>query len=334
MSEQIKVPSFQGEILLCEDSSMNQELICGRLAKLGIKTIVAENGKEGVDQVVSRVQNGLKPFDLIFMDINMPVMDGLEATEKICKLNTGTPVVALSANSAPAEKEQYLAHGMTDCLNKPFTPKELSSCLLKYLKPADASEDETRNVQDEEKLRNKLINNFVKNNKTIYSQITKAISEGDIKLAHRLAHTLKGNAGILGKTALQKAADDVENLLKNNEDLDLKSATYQSAMAVLETELDAVLKEFEPLVDEIGRRNVSKVSEANSGTYDKQKAQALFDELEAMLDGGSVDCLNLIDSLRLIPGTEELIQQMEYFEFDTAIKTLEQLREQNKEEVR
>jgi CheY-like chemotaxis protein len=284
-----------------------------------------------------RVQNSMKPFDLIFMDINMPVMDGLKATLMICKLNTGTPVIAMSANSAPAEKEQYIAHGMIDCLNKPFTSKELSSCLLKYLKPvstdadiqseAPRSIDKTQDAQDEEKLRNKLIHNFVKNNKNIYSEITKGISEGDIKLAHRLAHTLKSNAGFLDKKALQIAAENVENLLNNKEDPDLKSAAGQSAMAALKTELDAVLNEFEPLIEEI-LNGASRINGTNPVSYDRQKARFLFDELEIMFDGGSLECLSRIDSLRLIPGTEELIRQMEYFEFDTAIKTLALLKKE------
>jgi CheY-like chemotaxis protein len=317
---------FEGEVLLCEDNRMNQDLVCARLSKLGLKTIVAENGKEGVDMVASRVQNSIKPFALIFMDIFMPVMDGIEATDEIVKLNTGAPVIAMTASSTPSDREKYMAHGMSDCLNKPFTPKELLACIEKYLKPLASAQvnQDTRNTQDtdlraEEKLRIKLINNFVRNNKTIYNEITKAIDEGDIKLAHRLVHTLKGNAGILGKTRLQKAAQNAENLLINEKD-----RTDQFTMEAVKTELDAVIKEFEPLVDESWLNGEAVPSEP----FDREKAQVLFEELEVLLDGGDLECLRLIDSLRRIPGSTGLIQQLEYFEFDAAMKTLAQIKKE------
>jgi CheY-like chemotaxis protein len=326
MSEQTGNPVFEGEVLLCEDNRMNREVVCGRLAKAGLKTVEAENGRDGVAAVASRAQSGLKPFDLIFMDIHMPVMGGLEAAAEIRKLNTGTPVIALTPNTSPADREQYTAHGMCGCLNKPFTRRELSDCLSEHLKPLPpgTAVDDTQDTQDETNLKNKLIYLFVKNNKTLYAEITKAIDEGDIKLAHRLVHTLKSNAGMLGKTRLQKAAEDAENLLSNEENRITGSVTD-----TLKAELDAALEEFGPLAEkaacEDGGEAVPSPREAG-GTNDAEKTQALFEELEALLDGGDTDCLDLIGSLRLIPGTGELIRQIEFFEFDAAAETLRQMR--------
>ena len=325
-------PVFEGEILLCEDNSMNQELICARLAKLGLKTITAENGKEGVEKVEYRMQNGKKPFDLIFMDIYMPVMDGLEAAMEIGKLNAGSPIIALTASSTPVDREQYSTHGMPDCLNKPFTSQELLDCLVKYLTPVNqdtVSEKCGSPPDDEENIKNKLVRIFVRNNKNFYNEITKAIDDGDIKHAHLLAHSLKGNAGLLEKIRLQKAAEKIENLLINE-----KNRTNFTAMNALKTELEAVLKEFALLVSEdsgVTTKPGIAVTALNDEKIKEAEIRVLLEELEALLDGGDVNCLDLIDrtsgpNLRMIPEAGELIQQMEYFEFDLAKKSLVQIK--------
>ncbi|MDR0473412.1 MAG: response regulator, partial [Treponema sp.] len=116
----IEKPTFNGDILVCEDNAMNQQVICEYLARVGLKSFVAGNGKEGVDMVRSRMEKGEKPFDLIFMDIHMPVMDGLEAASIINKLQTGSPIVAMTANIMSTDRELYKMNGMPDYVGKPF----------------------------------------------------------------------------------------------------------------------------------------------------------------------------------------------------------------------
>ncbi|MDR0442492.1 MAG: transporter substrate-binding domain-containing protein [Treponema sp.] len=137
--KQIEKPVFEGEVLLCDDNKMNQQLICEHFARVGLKTVVAGNGKEGVEAVRRRMESGEKRFDLIFMDIHMPVMDGLEATVEIIKLDTGTPIIAMTANVMSDNREQYITNGMEDCVSKPFTSQELWNCLLRHLTPVNAS---------------------------------------------------------------------------------------------------------------------------------------------------------------------------------------------------
>jgi len=86
----LEKPHFDGLILICDDNHMNLEVICEHLSRVGIRTVVAENGKEGVEKVRERMLRDEEPFDLIFMDIFMPVMDGMEAASKITTLDTGT----------------------------------------------------------------------------------------------------------------------------------------------------------------------------------------------------------------------------------------------------
>ena len=140
-------PTFDAEVLLCEDNVMNQEVIREHLTRVGIKTVLAENGKIGVDIVQSRKEKKEKQFDLIFMDIHMPVMDGIEAAEKILALDTGVPIVALTANIMSTDMEIYMASGMKDCVGKPFTSQELWHCLTKYLKPIVQQKLDTQSAQ-------------------------------------------------------------------------------------------------------------------------------------------------------------------------------------------
>jgi CheY-like chemotaxis protein len=243
--DEFEMPMFEGEILLCEDNAMNQQIVCEHLARVGIKTVVADNGKIGVETVRDRVKNGKKPFDLIFMDIHMPVMDGLEAAAEILELNTGIPVVAMTANIMSNDLEIYRMSGMYDFVGKPFTSQQLWRCLSRYLKPCSRQTPgqsisaETHRIQVENNLRQKIVIHFVKDNQNKFAEITDAISSGDIKLAHRLAHTLKGSAAQAGKILLQQAALAVEQHLKDGRNL----VTPQQ-MAALEAELNAALTEL------------------------------------------------------------------------------------------
>jgi len=135
--EELKKPAFNGEVLVCEDSSMNQIVICEHLERVGLKTIIAENGRAGVEKVRERLRKGEPQFDLILMDIYMPVMDGLEATEKIQRFKTGVPIVAMTANIMTNDRDLYLSLGMSDCISKPFNSQALWRCLLKYINPVD-----------------------------------------------------------------------------------------------------------------------------------------------------------------------------------------------------
>jgi len=137
--DEIEKPSFDGEVLLCEDNAMNQQVICDHLARVGLKTTVADNGKIGVDMVKRRMNYGEKQFDLILMDIHMPVMDGLEASAKIIELKQGIPIIAMTANIMSGDWDIYEKSGMNGCVGKPFTSQELWRCLLKYLSPLGAS---------------------------------------------------------------------------------------------------------------------------------------------------------------------------------------------------
>jgi len=177
---------------------------------------------------------------LVFMDIHMPVMDGLEASARIFDMGCGVPVIAMTANVMSNDKEVYAMSGMADHIGKPFTSQELWRCLLKYFKPIKWQEiDKERSRQIDSELRKKLIKNFLEINKEKYSEITNAINAGDLTLAHRMAHTLASNAGQLDKDNLQKTAEDIENRLKDG-----KNLVTPELMEKFKDELNDALAEF------------------------------------------------------------------------------------------
>jgi len=269
-------------------------------------------------------------------------MDGLEASAKIHELNTGIPIVAMTANIMTNDRDLYRKSGMSDCVGKPFTSQELWRCLLKYFQPINwQRENETRQIQAENELRQKLITNFVKDNRNKFPEITDALDYGDIKLAHRLVHTLKGNAGQLGKTVLQKTAEQIELQLRDilsaapeNQKIpggrSLVAAEYLKA---LEAELKAVLAEFSLLGSEPAQ--IGDISQVVK--FDAESARSLFARLETMLEMGNPECRELVGTLRLVPGfsgdprgtellIEDMIQQMNDLDFEPALVSLAELK--------
>jgi len=257
------------------------------------------------------------------MDMHMPVMDGLEASAKIMEFNAGIPIVAMTANIMSSDRELYKMKGMNDCVGKPFTSHELWHCLMKYLTPV-SFENVHKDAQTEVDMtfQRELQVLFVRKNRDKYGEIVKALEENDIKLAHRLSHTLKGNAGQIGKTILQQSAANVEHVLKDG-----KNMVTPELLVLLDTELQAVLDELSPLLDEMSHHEepVQSAERLETGA-----ALELIDRLKPMLDMGNPECRELFNDLRMIGGDNELvqklIQQIDDFDFEPAIETLGELR--------
>ena len=311
MLHELEKPNFNGEVLICEDNSLNQQVICEHLARVGLKTVVASNGKEGVDIVIQRERDGVVPFDLIFMDIHMPVLDGLEAASIITGLGLETPIVAMTANIMSDEIGLYKLSGMTDCLSKPFTSQELWRCLLHYFVPVSISVvDERHQTANDIIFLKQLKVNFVKSNQDKFAEIKKALDDGDVTLAHRLVHTLKSNAGQIGENMLQKVAANAEDML-----VDGKNFLSERQLKLLDAELNQVLKGLAPLL-------IEEQEAKKDVTISKEKALILFEQLESMLISWNPECMNLLNDIRAIPGTENLAQFIEDFEFRKAQEEL------------
>jgi len=326
--QEIEKPVFEGEVLLCEDNEMNRMVICEHLARVGIRSVVAENGKVGVNLVKDRIKNGEKMFDLIFMDIHMPVMDGIDASQIIINMNIGVPIVAITANIMLEDMEVYSKSGMSECLSKPFTSQELWHCLLKYFTPI-TNETLPENSSETEKdmeFQISLKRLFVRSNRNKIKDIIKAIEADDIKQAYRLAHTLKSNAAQIGMISLQQTAADVEYCLKD------RNFVTSQQLDLLEKELNAVILQIESQFPSDEQQDADdKLSNDTQMIQDMQVVRELLDNLELMLKNGNTESLKLIDSLRTIATADtlknQLIRQIDDFDFETAMKTLAKLKQ-------
>ena len=123
-------------ILLAEDNLLNQQIACEILQDEGFIVEVANNGKEALHMT------GQQDYDVVLMDMQMPEMDGLEATEKIRQTFTATqlPILAMTANASDADREKCQQAGMNTHITKPIDPELLLSELVKWIKPKTSSD--------------------------------------------------------------------------------------------------------------------------------------------------------------------------------------------------
>jgi CheY-like chemotaxis protein len=311
-------------VLVVDDNEFNLKTVEALLSLAGIKAKLVYSGREAVDLVKS------ESFDIVFMDHMMPEMNGIEATHEIRNwekenfpLKARLPIIALTANAVQGAKDMFLSNGFDGFIPKPVGINDLNKVLIEWLPGEKITLTDQKTVQTETnskldiEFKENLKKLFAKSNQKKFSEIVNTLESNDIKLAHRLAHTLKGNAGQIGETFLQKAAAEVEHQLKDGENL----VTPQQ-MSALETELNAALSrlaaEFPPQ---------SESGESFSGQMlDAKSALELIEKLEPMLKMGNPKSCEFIDGLRMIPGSETLIQQMEDFDFEPAVVTLAGLR--------
>ncbi|MCL2456831.1 MAG: ATP-binding protein, partial [Defluviitaleaceae bacterium] len=170
----LQKPNFSGDVLVCEDNRINQEVIVKHLEQIGFNAFVAENGKIGVELARKRMEQN-DPFVLILMDINMPIMDGMEATQNLIALGNKSPIIALTANAIETDRKKYMKLGMSDYLSKPYTTKHLWECLLRHLKPSvqcapPKSEERFENSFAEKNEKNFSQNSFEEKNEKNFSQ--------------------------------------------------------------------------------------------------------------------------------------------------------------------
>ncbi|MCL2665860.1 MAG: ATP-binding protein, partial [Defluviitaleaceae bacterium] len=308
------IPNFSGEVLICEDNMLNRQVLCEHLEAVGLKTTTAFNGKDAVDIVTRRASGNGKPFGLIFMDIHMPVMDGLEAALKINAVCPDVPIVALTANVINNDLKQYKASGMDGFLSKPFSFRDLWKCLSEFLPVTGFAKIKyTDQAAEDEKYKKGIRVRFAKDNGRTIKKIAEAITAGEIKTAHRLAHALKSNAGLIGNIKLQKLAAETENALSDGKN-NLSAALFGE----LEQELNAALEEIN-LSD--GAENEKIIVK----TTDAEKIFRLFEKLQPLLDNDDTDCLMHLDELLTVPGSEETAEHMEDYDFNAASAALKKL---------
>lgn len=203
-------------ILLAEDDIVNQQVVIHTLEKLGFNATVAANGEEVLKQLEYHT------FDIVFMDIQMPKMDGFEATRRVRsyhsdKMNSKIPIVAMTAHTMEGDKERCLSAGMNDYISKPINRSELKAVLNRWLPIHDNMEDrqifEVQDISSDQALDYSVFNTrkvelggkmsafiklFLGALPEKLGNIEKAVLEHDLVLLQTAAHTLKSNCATFG----------------------------------------------------------------------------------------------------------------------------------------
>ncbi len=235
-------PHFTGyHVLLVEDNRTNRMMAEEMLRDIGFTIDIAENGQVAVDAVKD------KQYDLILMDIQMPVMDGFEATRRICGLiDDGhvrdMPIIALTANAMKGDKEHCLEVGMIDYITKPVRKGELADVIANYLVPTErerkvqtlSSFQEAeisvldldifgtyRDIMDDKFVRG--AESFLHDTRLLVNHIRSGVKHGELKAVHISAHSLKSSSAMLGAMELSFLAQTIEKaswkLIQNKDDI-------------------------------------------------------------------------------------------------------------------
>jgi CheY-like chemotaxis protein/HPt (histidine-containing phosphotransfer) domain-containing protein len=233
-------------ILLAEDNITNQQVALGILKKLGLRADAVANGVEAVKALEAL------PYDLVLMDVQMPEMDGFEATCQIrnphsAVRNHRIPIIAMTAGAMQGDREKCLEAGMNDYVAKPISPQALAEALEKWLpreaaaapkqatgKPeeavlvsAEASEVQVfdmagmmARMMDDEDLARTVVGGFLEDLPKLIKALKGYLEAGDVPGTERQSHTIKGASANMGGEALRKVAFEMEKAAKAG---DLKS---------------------------------------------------------------------------------------------------------------
>ena len=205
---------FRGRrILVAEDDRVNQLVITQWLARAGILTTIAINGHEVLEQLTT----GSAPPDVVLMDVQMPGMDGLEATRQLRRLGYTLPIIGLSAGASTPEQEICLTSGMNDFIAKPIDVDELWGCLTRWVPPRMEVD---LNLRDDTSVEARFLHNsealalaravFLEDHGEDAARLRNLCATDDKAAMGRLAHGLKGASATLGFDALAALANEIE----------------------------------------------------------------------------------------------------------------------------
>ncbi|WAW09431.1 ATP-binding protein [Oxalobacter vibrioformis] len=326
-------------VLLVDDNPVNLKVAQSFLGRHDIRADKAESGPEAIRMVQE------KHYDIVFMDHMMPKMNGTETTRRIHALDDDwcrhVPIIALTANAIPGAKEQFLSAGMSDFLAKPIEGQRLNQVLSKWL-PAEkqglsngnastaAEYDEgsdynaaildrnegLKNAAEDPVLYQQLLDNFGSEKGRDFQQIVEAINADDTPLAHRLVHTLKSNAALIGASRLAQAAFAMGKALADD---NLPYARIQ--MKMLDTELRTVMSQLDQAAAK------PHPAQRRPEHSDPVKARALITHLMPLLSAGNTRCLDMLPEIEktFSPFGEAgdlLVRQIADFNFNLARETL------------
>jgi two-component system, sensor histidine kinase and response regulator len=334
-------------VLLAEDNEINQQVATGLLAAAGILVDVAENGDEALQRLRSH------PYDLVLMDVQMPVMDGLECASRIRQLPgcRKLPILAMTANAMAGDRERSLAAGMNDHITKPIEPAALFEALQRWLPergvavvaPAAArphcdalsndddtlqavpgldSADGLRRVLGNRSAYVALLRRFASSQAGAAQDIRAALSDDRAGDAARFAHTLKGVAGNVGARDLHREASELEGALRRGDPL-----------AQVEPLVESTAQALGRLVAAIVCALPTEPEAAPAATVDAQALGDVVERLDLLLSQDAVEALDLFEEARLVftaaygERAGAIGQMLKEYRFEEALAALRAVRE-------
>jgi CheY-like chemotaxis protein len=336
-------------ILLVEDNEVNQQVATELLESVGACVRIANHGGEALRILTEGEQP--PPFDIVFMDLQMPEMDGFTATRllRVDPKLQALPIIAMTAHALVEERQHCLEAGMNDHVSKPIDPDALFATLTRWVKPRQVPPagaaarlarpaDEMilpeiegvdvanglKRVAGNKRLYRDLLVQFAVKQSEVDSQILAAIESGDRKLAERIVHTVKGVAGNIGLGPAFAAAEKLERAIREG-DATLPALVEEFAQ-VLGRQIQAIRQ---------GMRDVMPdrpAQEKGSQDFDAPAASAAIADLKALLESSDGDAaeafLALEDALAGTcdqPRLDALRAAVSEFDFDGALLKLDQI---------
>jgi two-component system sensor histidine kinase/response regulator len=336
------------QVLLVEDNAINQQIAVELLEGVGASVTVAANGQEAIDTLLAALP---RRFDTVLMDLQMPVMDGFQATARIRadERFAQLPIVAMTAHATLEERQRCLAGGMNDHVAKPIDPGLLYETLARIGGRVTAARtvpdrgnvafavpevdgldtaDGLDRVAGNEKLYRKLLRQFVEQQAAAVTEIRAHMSGRRRDEAERAAHTLKAVSGSLGARDVQAAAGAVEELIRER----AAAKKVDAALERLSATLDPLVH---LLVQALGTNEPSPRTAAPVDSSAVRDAVVELTRLLADFDAGAVDYVEehegALRSLFDEAGWSEFTKRTQGFAFGEALSLLETVSRDSKE---
>ena len=339
-------------ILVAEDNLTNQEIALAILEGAGIVVEIAKNGKEAVEAVQR------SPFDAVLMDIQMPEMDGYEATRMIRKDSRfkSLPIIAMTAHAMKGDEEKCLEAGMDGYVSKPISQDRLFHTIWKSMKHQKKAlysvEPETReaidntvaqteelperlpgiNIQDalsalniDKDVFKHILTGFLKNNKESANKIREAFDKKDWESLVQLAHSLKGSAGNIGADMLYKAAGELEAAGR-------EGAATTALLERVETALNQVLESLQLLADTSKTEPLPGKESGAGHDIDPAQVIPILKQLADALDLAEPEeikkHMEVIKKYLDISILKDIEDQVNDYEYDRALERVKEITEE------
>jgi two-component system sensor histidine kinase/response regulator len=342
-------------VLLVEDNELNQQVASEILRDAGFVVDIADNGRMALDKVRVAAESrpaGQPAYDVVLMDMQMPVMDGLSATRALRSdsAHEGMPIVAMTANAMQADRESCLQAGMQDFVTKPIEPDVLWQALARWVRPRpgmgvqppEAAPPEVaeapavwvpppgsisgldsgaglRRALGRPSLYRALLHKFVQSHDGTPQGLSDALREGELQRVERTAHTLRGVAGSIGAVEVQQHAQALEEAVRDSMPAALVQQRLEALGGALQGLLDALRS---------GLANVASGSSAAVGGS-AADASAVLERLRQLLSDDDADAAELLQQhaqvlqVRLGAAYAAVAECVAAYDFERALRALD-----------